>query len=70
MFFGTQEGKVLSNTGKVHLEFLVNLLRHIRHIRNLGLRYYAKIEDAHISDLLRQDSIKTDNQLMLLSDSI
>ena len=35
----------------------------------MGLKYYAKIEDAPISDLLRQAIIKTENQLMVLSDS-
>ena len=33
------------------------------------MKYYNKIEDAPISDILIQDSIKTQNQLMVLSDS-
>ena len=33
------------------------------------MRYYANIYYAPLSDFLRQDSIKTENQLMMLSDS-
>ena len=47
---------------------MVHLLRYIRHNKNLGLKYYADMKDAPLSDLLRQDSIRTDNQLMDLSD--
>ena len=36
----------------------------------MGLIYYANIEDAHLSELLRYDSINTENQLMVLSNSI
>ena len=35
----------------------------------MGLKYSADIKDATLSDLLRQASIKTDNQLMVFSDS-
>ena len=35
----------------------------------MGLNYYADMNDANLSDLLRQDSIKTENQLMAFSDS-
>ena len=38
------------------------------HNRTLGLDYYANINDAPVSDLLRQASIKTDNKLMDFSD--
>ena len=58
-----------SNPGKVNFECLVHLLRYIRGNKNLGLIYYANIEDAHLSDLLRQDSINTENQFMVFSDS-
>ena len=34
----------------------------------MGLKYYADMNDAPLSDLLRQASIKTDNQLMAVSD--
>ena len=37
---------------------------------NLGLKQYPKIDDAPLSDLLIQARIKTENQLMVLSDSI
>ena len=58
-----------SNPGKVHFEFLVHLLRYIRYNKALGLNYYSYMNDAPVSDLLRQASIKTENQLMDLSDS-
>ena len=58
-----------SNPGKLQYEGLVHLLKYIRDNKTLGLKYYAKIEDAPLSDLLIQAIIKTDNQLMLFSDS-
>ena len=33
------------------------------------MRYYADMKDVPLSDMLRQASIKTENQLMALSDS-
>ena len=36
----------------------------------MGLKYYADMKDAPLSDLLRQASIKTNNQVMVISDSI
>ena len=48
-----------SNTGKVHFEELVNLLRYIREKKNLSLNYYAGIKDTPLSDLLKQDNIQT-----------
>ena len=45
------------------------MLISIRENKNLGLKYYAKIEYALLSDLLRQDIINTENQLMPFSDS-
>ena len=39
-------------------------MRYIRDNKTLGLKYYTDMNDAPISDLLRQASIKTDNQLM------
>ena len=62
--------KFSSNYGKVHFEGLVHLLRYIRDNKNLGLIYYTKIEDAAISDLLRQAIIKNENQVMVFSDYI
>ena len=38
--------------------------------KNLGLKCYADMKDAPLSDLLKQASIKTENQLMDLYDSI
>ena len=57
------------NPGKVHFEGLVHLLRYIRDNKTLVLKHYYYMKDAHLSDLLRQSSIKTKNQLMALSDS-
>ena len=59
-----------SNPDKVHFEDLVNLFIYIRYNNNMGLRYCSKIEDAPLSDLLRQARIKTDNQLIVFYDSI
>ena len=56
------------NPGKVHFELLVHLLRYIRDNNTLGLKYYADINDAPVTDLLRQASIKTENHLMIFSD--
>ena len=61
--------KFSENTVKVHFEVLVDLLRCIRYNNNLGLNYYYYINDAPVSDLLIQASIKTENQLMDFSDS-
>ena len=60
--------KFSANPGKVYFEGLVHLLRYIRDNKNLGLEYYANINDAPVSDLLRQASIKTENHLMAFSD--
>ena len=58
-----------SNNGKVHFGGLIHLLRYIRDNKNIGLRYYAKVDDAPLSDLLRHASINNENQLMVFSDS-
>ena len=62
-------GKFSENPDKVHFEVLINLFRYIRYNKTLGLEYYADINDAPVSDLLRQSSIKTKNHLMDFSDS-
>ena len=59
--------KFSSEPGKVHFEGLINILRCIRENKSLGLKYHADMNDAPVSDLLRQASIKTENQLMALS---
>ena len=61
--------KFLANPGKVHFEGLVHLLRYIRDNKTLGLKYYVDLNDAPVTDLLRQASIKTKNHLMDFSDS-
>ena len=61
--------KISSNPGKLHFEGLLHLLRYIRDNKTLGLKYYADMNDAPVSDLLRQASIKTENQLRALYDS-
>ena len=58
-----------ANPGKVHFEGLVQILRYIRYNKPLGLKYYADMNDAPVTDLLRQASIKTKNHLITSSDS-
>ena len=57
------------NHGRVHFEGLVKLLQYFRDNKKLVSKYYSQIEDETISDLLRQASIKSENQLMVLYDS-
>ena len=61
--------KFSANPGKVHFEGLVHLLRYIRDNNTLSLKYYADMNDATVTDLLRQANIKTKNHLMAFSDS-
>ena len=61
--------KFSADPGKVHFEWLVHILIYIRDNKTLGLKYYADINDAPVTDLLRQANIKTENQLMALSGS-
>ena len=61
--------KLSENPGKVHFEGLVNVLRYIRENKTLGLKYYADLNDAPVTDILRQANIKTKNHLMAFSDS-
>ena len=56
--------KFSANPGKVHFEGLVNLLIYIRDNKTFGLKYYADLNDAPVTDLLRQANIKTKNHLM------
>ena len=58
-----------ANPGKVHFEGLVHLLRYIRDNKTLGLKYYADMNDAPVTDLLRKSNINTKNHLMDFSDS-
>ena len=44
-------------------------MRYIIENKTLGFKYYADMNDAMVSDLLRQASIKTKNHLMDFSDS-
>ena len=59
--------KFSANTGKVHFEGLVHLLRYSRENKTLVLKYYADLNDAPVTDLLRQANINTKNQLMAFS---
>ena len=61
--------KFSENTGKLYFEGLIHLLRYIGYNNILGLKYYADLNDAPITDLLRQAIIKTENHLMAFSDS-
>ena len=42
----------------------MHLLRYIGYNKTLGLKYYADINDAPLSEILIQAIIKTENQLM------
>ena len=53
---------------KVHFEVFIHLLRYIRYNKTLGLKYYADMNDAPVTDLLRQASIKNENRFMAFSD--
>ena len=55
--------------GKVQFEGVVHLLRYIRDNKTLFLKYYADMNDAPVSDLLRQTSIKNYNHLIDFSSS-
>ena len=61
--------KFSSNTGKVHFEGLIHILRYIRYNKTLALNYYDNINDARVSELLSRDSINTENKLMYIYDS-
>ena len=58
-----------ANPGKLNSEILVHFFRYIGENWTLGLKYYSDMNDAPVTDLLRQANIKTENQLMALSDS-
>ena len=49
---------------------MVHFLRYISGNKTFCLKYYSDMKDAHLSDLLRQASINTDNNLMIFSDYI
>ena len=61
--------KFSSSPGKVHFEGLIHLLIYIRDKKTLGLKYYADLNDAPVTDILRQANIQTKNLLMDFSDS-
>ena len=61
--------KFSANPGKVHFERLVHLLRYISDNKTLGLKYYANMNDAPVTDLLIQANLKTKNHLIDFSDS-
>ena len=60
--------KFSANPGKVHFEGLINLFRYIRDNNTLGLKYYADLNDAPVTYILRQASIKTKNLFMAFYD--
>ena len=43
--------KFSANPGKVHFEGLVHLLRYMRDNKTLGLKYYADLNDAPVTDM-------------------
>ena len=70
LYFALQNlAKFSSNHGKVHFGGLVHLFRYIRDSKNSVLKYYYKIEDAPLYELLKQDSNNFENQLMAFYDS-
>ena len=68
--FGVHKlAKFSANPGKVHFEGLIHLLRYIRDNKTLGMKYHADLNDALVTDILRQAKIKTKNHLMAFSGS-
>ena len=61
--------KFSANPGKIHFEVLIHLLRYIRYNKTLGLKYYADLNDAPVTDILRHVYIETKNHLMDFYDS-
>ena len=61
--------KFSSNPGKLNFEVLVHLFIYIRENNTFGLKYYADMNYAPLSDLLRQANINAENQLVVFSDS-
>ena len=61
--------KFSENPGKIHLEGLIHLLRYITDNKTLGMKYHTDLNNASVTDILRQASIKTKNHLMDFSDS-
>ena len=61
--------KFPSKPRKLYSEGLVHLLSYIRENKKFGLKHYSDMKGATLSDLLRQASIKTENQLMGFSHS-
>ena len=61
--------KFSAKHGKVHFEGFIHLLRYIRDNKTSGLNYYVDMNNAPVSDLLRQASIETDNHLIAFSNS-
>ena len=68
-FCSAQVRKVFSKPGKLHFEGLVHLLRYIRDNKTLRLKYYGDMNDASLSELLKQVIIITENQSMEFYDS-
>ena len=54
---------------ELHFEVLVHLLRYMSYNNTLGLNYYADMNDAPVYDILIQVRIKTENHLVVFSDS-
>ena len=61
--------KFSENPGKVHFEVLIHLLRYTRDKKTLGLKYYADLDDAPVTDILIKANIKTKNHFMDFYDS-
>ena len=67
--FAVQKLETFSeNSDIVYSKILVHLLIYIRYKKTLGLKYYADMKYAPLSNLLRQANIMNENQLMAFSD--
>ena len=62
--------KCSSNTAKLHMGRFLHLLRYITYNKNLGLKYYSRINYAPLYELLIQAIIQFENQLVVFYDYI
>ena len=64
----------MANNGKdtkhtIHIDIIIHVLSYIKEKNNLGLIYYARIDNAFLSDILKQANINTETRLMVFSNS-
>ena len=61
--------KFSANPGKVHFEGLIHVFIYMTDNKTLGLKYYADMNDAPVTHILRRANNKTKDHLMNFSDS-